>query len=922
MKFIYLIVITLAILACGNEKLNEAELIEKAKVSLEQGEHRSAVINLKNVLQKNANSVEARWLLGGIYLDLDDGVAAEKELSKALNLGVSSDAAKPLLLKSLLAQGKYDEVINLDVDDLQTASSISIAQAAKGLAYYSKKEFKSADEFLSLALMTAPDSNYALTGKAQLKIAKRQLSQARLDLEQVLKSENENAFAWNVMGDLEQEDNNYDKAMAAYTNALKHKKNNATYLIKRVFLSVRMKQYEKAQADISALKKRFSNSSQVSYAQGILYFYQENFDKAETELEDALRFNSGNEWASYYLGVSQFMLSKFESAQNNLDNFVASHPKFMPARKFLALVNMRENEFEKAELMIRPVLKRNPKDVFAISILANSLLKQGESGEAVRLFEEVVQLKPESAGGYLKLGVGLMTEGQRSKGFESLEKAVEINPDFEQAQIVLILGYIKENKLTKAKQAVNAFIEKQPDNVVAYNLLGKVFVEEKNYDEASIQFKKAQQLKPSDPESNILLGAIAMEKGDFGEASDYFNKTLKFNPGYLHALLSLAAVKAREHDREGVKKVLLSAIEAHPKAVRPRLLLAKEYLKRRLPAKGVRLLNEVKEDNWGDINVTSMLVELQMSLGQFAEAQSILNRAMLVQPKSAINHTLLARAYGGSKNIDQMQHELNAALKLKPDSLEPRFMMARLMLSLGKLDSATKNLEQLKKYAGKEQFNVLALEAALFEKRGKIKHAEVKFKQLYADYANSKNALLALTRFQWRIGKKAESTQIMTNWLEKHPKDINVLLELANNYLVLGKKNEAIVQYQKVHDISPNNVIALNNLAYNLAKENSLLALTYANKARELAPKSLMVLDTLVSVLLEAGQSAKALELARQLVKQKPDNVSYRLRLASAQEQNGKINEALNTLKAALNGEMSVAQKSVVNKMLARLQQE
>src|SRR4051812_3780126 len=54
-------------------------LLASAKALLVQNDHRGAVIQLKNALQKRPNFPEARYLLGRSLLDSGDIVSAEKE---------------------------------------------------------------------------------------------------------------------------------------------------------------------------------------------------------------------------------------------------------------------------------------------------------------------------------------------------------------------------------------------------------------------------------------------------------------------------------------------------------------------------------------------------------------------------------------------------------------------------------------------------------------------------------------------------------------------------------------------------------------------------------------------------------------------------------------------------------------------------
>jgi Tfp pilus assembly protein PilF len=69
--------------------LSEQEHIQRAKDFEAKGDLKTSVIELKNAVQKNPDSAQARLLLGQIYLKTGQGAEAEKELLRAKSLGVS-----------------------------------------------------------------------------------------------------------------------------------------------------------------------------------------------------------------------------------------------------------------------------------------------------------------------------------------------------------------------------------------------------------------------------------------------------------------------------------------------------------------------------------------------------------------------------------------------------------------------------------------------------------------------------------------------------------------------------------------------------------------------------------------------------------------------------------------------------------------
>src|SRR5512139_1239609 len=89
--------------ACGRD--DPASLIGSARDYQAKGDHNAAVIQLKNVLQKQPENGEARLMLGRSALILGDAPTAEKEFRKALEHGQPQAVVLPLLMDAMVQSG-------------------------------------------------------------------------------------------------------------------------------------------------------------------------------------------------------------------------------------------------------------------------------------------------------------------------------------------------------------------------------------------------------------------------------------------------------------------------------------------------------------------------------------------------------------------------------------------------------------------------------------------------------------------------------------------------------------------------------------------------------------------------------------------------------------------------------------------------
>ncbi len=144
---------------------------------------------------------------------------------------------------------------------------------------------------------------------------------------------------------------------------------------------------------------------------------------------------------------------------------------------------------------------------------------------------------------------------------------------------------------------------------------------------------------------------------------------------------------------------------------------------------------------------------------------------------------------------------------------------------------------------------------------------------------------------------------------------------LATLYEALTEWDAAIDRYRMILDRTPNNVLALNNLAYVLAvrKNEPAKALPLALRAHDLAKDLPPIADTLAWVQHLAGDDAAAEPLLVDAAKRMPDNADIRLHAAFILAANGKSAQAASELAAALKLNPELRQREDVRALQTRL---
>ena len=218
--------LALLLVSCDNfGSLSEQEYVDRAQEFLDKGELNTASIELKNALTQNANNSQARWLLGNTYLELGNGPAAEKELRRARELGLTDDAIIIPLGNSLLLQGKYSDIIS-ETQPLgsMTPENRAKVHALRGNAFLGEYKLDEAASELQSAIALNGDSVEAQIGYARLYLMRGKHGEARNWIDKAIESDPESADAWSLLGALDLAEKNRAEAEEDFSKAIKYRK--------------------------------------------------------------------------------------------------------------------------------------------------------------------------------------------------------------------------------------------------------------------------------------------------------------------------------------------------------------------------------------------------------------------------------------------------------------------------------------------------------------------------------------------------------------------------------------------------------------------------------------------------------------------------------------------------------------------------
>lgn len=911
--------LAILITACGEgTELTAEEHIKRAQEAYwDRADLRVGVIELKNALRKSPDNPEARWLLGKINLDAGDAEAAEKELIRARELGVVDESVLPLLVRAWLAQDKFDEVIRLQVGPPLSEASQADILAVQGDALVNSGKLEESANRFSQALAMNSESVSALTGRARLEMIRHEIPRARQTLDDALALDAVYEPAWMLLGDIERNEGQLEKAEEAYSKAITVGFSYKTGLWNRALVRIQLEKYTEARNDIERLQKVAPGDSGGYYAQGLLDFQLKSYQEARDAFFAVLAADEDYLPAVFYLGATEYFLKNWGQAEQYLTRFTASVPGNAMALMMLAIINLQNSDWAEAERLIRPVVVARDEDVLAMNVLVLALIKQGETGEAMLLLEKINTLQPDSAAVKTQLGSGMLVTGQQDMGIEYLEMALELDPQHQRADVFLILNYLRQKNFDKALVSAQSYRDRNPELPEPHNLMGLAYMGLNQTEEAGQAFQGALLLAPGDVTANHNLAAIAVRKSDLPAARKYYHQVLKYHENHLATMLKIVTMEALQDNEQAMVKTLTEAAAAHPEALEPKLLLARYWLAKGQPEQVAVVLDGAREEYPENPPLLAVIGEAQLAQKQGSAAKVTFTRLVEIQPKSAQAHFLFARALAMTKDIAGLERELTQTLELDPQHFPARLGLTRLQLLRGDKTAAKINLAMLSQYAP-DNPDVLFLEAAVASASGEQDKALDIYESLFEKVSNT-TSMLSIVKQKWSMGDKEGALAVQKKWLENHPDDISSRLALANTYIALGRPDDAVNQYLRVLKQSENNLVALNNLAWYLRDTKPEKALEYAEKAYTLAPQSALVMDTLSILLMKNGNLDQALRMNERALEKTPGKPSFLYHKAMILEANGRASEAKVILVKLLGDNKEFRARAEAEQFLARL---
>lgn len=887
-----------------------------ARSLMAKGDVKGAELELRNFVRDNPDNAEAHFRLGILQLRGGDPVAAERELAKARDNGFDPRTVLPPLAQSYMSQGKFRELLADFPPDRLPEGAAAPIMVMRGLSQMQLGQLAAAKATLDKAASLAPQSIDPLLAQARLLVDQKDYGAAEAKTDRALSLNARSPDALLLKGQLLNLRGDRQRALQVLDAALAASPHMIPALLERANTQIAVNEDAKAKADVDLVMKLQPRSAAGLYLRAVLAARAKEFTEADAALTRIASLLPRFPRGYYFQAIVKYNLGQAEQAAEAAAKYVARNPLDLDGVKLLARIDLAMQRAPHAEEALTRAVDAGQADADTLDLLGRAYAQDGKQAQALQAFERAAQMAPNNADILTRLASARLGVGDADGATRDLEHSLTLAPDKKAAGEALVVAALAAGEVDKADKALQHLDrDKTPPEVLGV-LTGLVRMAQLDFDGARNALLAVLRERPGSIPARLNLAKIAVLQNKQPEAEQLLNEILKQDPANEQALSGLLAILIKDGRLGHAIAVVESARAAAPANNSLTVALADLYVRAREPKKALDLLEKAQKGQLPSQLLLAAQVRAETAAGETAAAEASLRKVLSINPRDVAARRSLADVLTKSGKVDDARTVLRQGLTIMPGN---RLLLQGLVIASLKLDGvdgALKTVDELEKnranYPG-----ILGLRgdvyfsAQRYDEAAKAFADELKQTQDVSLVVREATALTAANH-------PRESIKVLRDWVANHPDDASVQLMLASAEIGTRDIDNATKRLQLVLKQQPNNVVALNNLAWLYHEKGDKRARELAQKAYLLAP-SPQVTDTLAWILTSEGDATQALPLLRQAVAAMPDNLAMQYHLGVALKEAGQKDAAISVLRPIVLGVREFDDKPAAKRLLDSL---
>ncbi len=893
-----------------------ADYLSNAHDALKKGDIRAAEIDLRNAVRSDPQNAEAHYWLGRVSLELGDPVAAEREVSAAIDRGYDPQLSYRLLGQALLGQNKFDDILKRLQPGGKDASLDATILVFRGYAELGLRQPDAAQKAFNDAEQQAPNDVEPLLAEARLLAARGDLDGAQTKIDHAVSVQPKSAEALLAKSQFLRTKGDLSGALAVLDDLLKDQPSVVQARLDRASLEIALNKPDLAKQDIAGVLKATPGNVQAIYLQAVMAAQVKDFKAADADLSRITAYIPRIPRAFLLLAVVKEQLGQIEQAEDAAQHYLARAPNDLAAYKVVARIEFTKRHPDQVVDTLSKVAESGKADAETYDMLGRAYAATGRAEDAVKAFQQAETLAPKDVGVQTRLATVRMGMGQPGAAMDDLEHTLELAPKMPAVGEALFFAALATGDKDKAADALAKVKAAEGDTPVVANLEGLLQLSNLDVAGARKTFTAITQEHPDFTPAQINLARVLAMQGEGPGAEKILANILTQQPAAEPALTMLASDYAQSARLPDAIALLEHAHAATPDNVRLADSLGDLYIRSGNAQKALDLVAQTKGPAATSDQILSLKASAELALGHKDQARDAYSQILKQDPSQLAVRRRLVGLMVEAGDFENARNLVKAGMTATPRNYQLLLDYAMIDLKATGIDAALATADQL--LSQDRTFTAAqALKGDVYLAANRPDDAA----KAYTDALAVAPSTLLLTRLvgaQLRSGHADAAHDTLTGWLTKHPDDLVALEQEAELDIAAGRLDEAGKRLQKILDAKPHDAVALNNLAWIYQQQHDPRAADLARQAYVLAPGA-QTADTLGWILTSSGKADTGVLLLRQASAQAAADPRVQYHYAVALKDTGDKAGAIKLLTAVVAVKADFAEKALAQQLLDEL---
>lgn len=852
---------TLVISGCNtdNSAAEATEHMERSETYLAQNQYRSAMLELRNALQKASDNTQAAIELAEVMLRLGSPDQAATLLEPWLEAG-RTEVALPLA-DAYARRGKWlsaQETLAQSTDDSE--DPVRRTRVEADIARLSGDAEQAERLYLS-ALEQDSTNEQAAVALANFYLNSGETAQAAAVIEEFHSQNSPTANSQLALARTQYQNDNLDLAAETLTAGLERVPTSDFFLPER--------------RNILILLTRIM-TEQGNMSQAMVY-------------NEILTENSNTDVSeSAESAVEALQAGEIDTARSILETLIQRNPDSDLVALLLGAVAMQQGDEEQGLPLLTENIDAEISPIPFIKIATMAQVDQGEREAALATLDRALLARPGDADLLAMHGILALPDPQRANdGVASLTKALQIDESRSRLRLALAQHFLSRGQTEQALGHLRSAFERNPTDWSGTDFYISILLQQEMDTEATEVRDQLAEEFPDDPNAQMIIAVADFRLGDRTAAINRLQAHDPNAPTYALAQNALGRMLAAEGRNDEAITAYLNAAIADPDNITPLQQAGRIYARTNTPAEVIKWLDDTagQHETLAD-TAGALAAQILVQQGDIEAAEQRL--ASLQAGNTYVNTvkveslTEQAASAARTQDWDTARTHMAEAISLQPENIDLQLSLAFILASSGQPEDARTVLDELEETQGDSARITLARAQIVRISEG----PEPSYQFLKAEWEASGDATLMPELLNLASQTEPEAVlTLATDWTEQQPDNPAAWMALGDRYLNQGSEADAIDSYRQALQLQPRNIAAMNNIAWLMRDSNPSEAVVLARQAAEGAPQNAAILDTYGWVLLKAGNTREAVSTLEQALELDPDNSEIQRHLNEARAQ-------------------------------------